>query len=268
MLMTDEDRARPIFGSYLDAYDRIATGDLKTPILDLGYVERQADNLARAAGNVADLDVLDLGCGQGFLTRALVAKGARSVAAIDISTAYLKRLAGLPGITPIMANAERLPFKQAFDLLVSTDVMEHVLNMGSFLVSVNDALRLGGRAIIRVPYRENLIGYASQAGCNYEFVHLRAFNRRLLHETLKGAGFAIEQTSLDGFSVYSPQPFWIAGARRKAAYIKWQNWLMARVTHPAVVTTWPWRLASLVMRPAEIVVVARKTGPALAQDAA
>lgn len=262
-LFTSADKSLPLFGAYLRNYDQIADEDLTSPILDLQYVQRQADNLARAAGDVRGLEILDLGCGQGYLTRTLMAAGAKAIASVDISKAYLRRLAGLPGVTPMLGNAERLPFHKAFDLLVSTDVMEHVLNVGSFLVSVNQALRMGGRAIIRVPYRENLVGYSAQAGCRYEFVHLRAFNRGLLRDTLAGAGFVVERTSLDGFSIYSPQPFWLAGPRRKAMYLKIQKWILSKLSHPTEVTTWPWPLASLLMRPAEIVVVARKTRDAL-----
>jgi SAM-dependent methyltransferase len=267
-LLSDGDKSHPGFADYSRNYDRIADDDLNSPILDLQYVQRQAANLCRIARDVRGLEILDLGCGQGFLTRMLMSNGAKSVAAVDISSAYLSRLAGLPGVVPILANAEKLPFQEAFDLVVSTDVMEHVLNVGSFLISLNDSLRMDGRAIIRVPYRENLIAYAAQTGCRYEFVHLRAFNRRLLHETLAGAGLKVERTSLDGFSMYSPQRFWIAGPRRKAAYLKLQEWALSKVDHPSTVTTWPWPLAALFMRPAEIVVVARKIRPAIDRAAA
>jgi SAM-dependent methyltransferase len=266
MLLTEEERSQPQFAGYLKNYEQIAADDLNTPILDLEYVRRQAANLARAAGDVRGLDVLDLGCGQGFLTRSLVGGGAESVVAVDISSAYLRRLAGTPRVTPVLVNAERLPFVSSFDLVVSTDVMEHVLNIGSFLVSVNDALRPRGRVVIRVPYRENLIPYAQQAGCKYELVHLRAFDRTVLHDALTSAGFEIERTWLDGFSLYTPQQFWLAGPRRKALYVKLQQWILTKLQHPSAVTNWPWLLASVFMRPTEIVVSARKARPAIERN--
>ena len=258
-LLTETDLSNPILASYFANYDRIAADDLSLPILSLQYIRHQADNLARYAGPVAGLNILDLGCGQGFLTKLFQQSRAGTVVALDLSRAYLERLTGLPGVVPIQANAERLPFHAAFDLVVSTDVMEHVLNLGSFLVSVNRALRPGGVAIIRVPYRESLIGYSAQAGCKYEFVHLRTFNRRTLADAMVSAGFEVERTWLDGFNLSSPRPSCFSTRRRKLAYNRVQKWLFEKLPDPTVVTTWPWPLASLVMTPKEIVVKARKT---------
>lgn len=257
-LRTEADLASPILANYFANYDRIAADDLETPILGLSYVQHQAANLARYAGPVEGLSILDLGCGQGFLTKLFQQRGARTVVALDLSRAYLTRLTSLPGVLAVQANAERLPFRETFDLLVSTDVMEHVLNLGSFLVSVNHALRPGGVAIIRVPYRENLIGYSAQAGCKYEFVHLRTFNRRTLSDAMASADFAVERIWLDGFNLSSPRPICVATRRRQLLYGRLQRWLFARLPDPAVVTKWPWPLAATIMTPKEIVVKARK----------
>ena len=262
-LLTDADLANPILASYFANYDRIAADDLDAPILSLSYVQHQAANLARYAGPVDGLTILDLGCGQGFLTKLLQQRGARTVVAVDLSRAYLSRLTGLPGVVPMQATAERLPFRETFDLLVSTDVMEHVLNVGSFLVSINQSLRPGGTVIIRVPYRENLIAYSRQAGCKYEFVHLRTFDRHTLRDAITGAGFAVEQTWLDGFDLYSPRPATISTQRRQVWYGRWQKWLLDRLPDPTVVTTWPWPIAATLLRPHEIVVKARKMKGAL-----
>lgn len=257
-LLTGSDLANPILARYFANYDRIAADDLNAPILSLPYVQHQAANLARYAGPVDGLSILDLGCGQGVLTKLFQQRGARTVVALDLSRAYLRRLTDLPGVIPMQANAERLPFRETFDLLVSTDVMEHVLNLGSFLVSVNQSLRRGGVAIIRVPYRESLIGYSAQAGCQYEFVHLRTFDRHTLSDAMESAGFAVERTWLDGFNLSSPRPASVSTLRRQVWYGRLQKWLFDRLPDPAIVTTWPWPIAATVMTPKEIVVKARK----------
>lgn len=258
VLLTDDDRKDPVFARYLDNYAKISEDDLSTPVLDLRYVRHQAANLASFAGDLRGVSVLDLGCGQGFLTRTLLDRGARVVWAVDISLPYLSRLAGDPRIRPVCANAENLPFRNAFDIAVSTDVMEHVLNVGSFLFSLNQALKPGGRVFIRVPWQENLLAYAPQLGCRYRFVHLRTFDKTLLREALVGAGFRVDRFRIDGFNLGTPHPFWQAGARRRKLYTLFQRLVERHVPDPVSVTRWPAWLARLMMKPHELVVAATK----------
>lgn len=257
-LVSNSDKADPILGSYFNNYDQIADDDLATPILNREYVKHQVANMVRYTGDVRGKKLLDVGCGQGWLAKALVAAGASEVVAVDISLAYLRRIAGSPQITPVHANAESLPFRKGFDVLTSTDVLEHVLNVGSFLISANQSLNMNGKIVIRVPLLENLVAYSAQRGCKYRFVHLRTFDKALLRHALEGAGFAVTSFNVDGFSIQTPQPFWMRGRRRMALYMKLQTWLVKRMADPSRVTTWNPVLASLFMRPQEIVVVGQK----------
>lgn len=137
------DLADATLSSYIANYDLIAEEDLKRAIVDVSFVKNLARNLAEKAGNISDRIVCDIGSGKGYAARMLAARGAK-VTAVDISIPYLKTLLGEESIQPVLANAENLPFRDHFDLIVSTDVMEHVLNLGSFLFCVNRALKMGG----------------------------------------------------------------------------------------------------------------------------
>lgn len=268
ILISELDKSDPILASYFKNYDQIADDDLSNAILDQRYVKHQVTNMVRYVGDVRGSDVLDIGCGQGMLAKALVARGAKRVVAVDISMAYLRRLVGLRSIVPMLTNAESLPFRNAFDVLTSTDVMEHVLNVGSFLISVNQSLRMGGKVAIRVPLVENLLAYAAQSGCKYRFVHLRTFDRKLLVSALESAGFEVVSFNIDGFSVQTPQSFWTRGIRRKRVYNNLSSWLVKYLSDLTIVTTWNPNFASLFMRPQEIVVVGRKISDASAQSSA
>jgi len=258
VMLSDADRRDAVFARYLDNYDQISEDDLGAPILDPRYVRHQASNLASFVGDVGGAKVLDLGCGQGFLTKALLERGASAIWAIDISLSYLSRLTGDPRVHPVCANAENLPFKDAFDVAVSTDVMEHVLNVGAYLYSLNHALRTGGRAFVRVPLKENLLTYAPQLGCRYRFVHLRAFDKTLLREALASAGFRVDGFRVDGFSTGTPRVFWQGGRRRRQLYTLFQRQVERRLRDPVSVTRWPAWLARLMMKPHELVVAATK----------
>lgn len=247
-----------LYKDYFENYEKIATDDLEESILDIRYVENQAKNLADKIDTLDSKAICDLGSGQGFLVRELLSRGACEITAVDISTAYLTRFLSDNRIKPIHANAENLPFKNEFDIIVSTDVMEHVINLGSFLFSLNRALKLGGKAYIRVPYKENLLGYSKLLGCKYDFVHLRSFNKSLLKQTFVSAGFNTISFHLDGFSTGTPLQFWIKSQKRMIKYEKFRQWALNRIEHPSDVTTWNPNFARLFMEPQEIVCVIEK----------
>ncbi|NJN40032.1 MAG: class I SAM-dependent methyltransferase [Gammaproteobacteria bacterium] len=156
------------------------------------------------------------------------------------------------------APTRRTSIPGRIDVAVSTDVMEHVLNVGAFLFSLNRALRPGGRAFIRVPFKENLVAYAPQAGCRYRFVHLRTFDRTLMREALEGAGFRLDGHRLDGFNLGTPRPFWQAGHYRRQVYAFLQRAANRHLRDPVSITTWPSWLVGTFMKPQELVVSATK----------
>jgi SAM-dependent methyltransferase len=251
------DRSDPVIAEYLQNYDEIARQDLHSTFVDERYTENQAKNMIAGVRVVAGESVCDLGAGKGYLARALLEAGADRVTAVDISLPYLRRFKNEPRIRPIVANAENLPFVEEFDTIFCTDVMEHVLNLGSFLYSMSRALKPGGRAHIRVPYLENLLSYSPHVGCRYRFVHLRSFDRALLRQAFEEIGFAVERFRLDGFSPGSPQPFWMRRPSRARCYAYLRQLALRHVEHEMDMTRWPSWLAMLFMRPTTITVSVR-----------
>jgi SAM-dependent methyltransferase len=65
-----------------------------------------------AIGDVADLDILDAGCGEGYMTRELASRGAHQVNGIDTSRELVKaaEAAMVPGTSFSEASAGDLPF--------------------------------------------------------------------------------------------------------------------------------------------------------------
>lgn len=256
--LSTKDRESEISDRYINNYETLASKNLLASNIDRRFLKNQAKNLVRYLGAVNGLNVCDVGVGQGFLCDELLMAGVKSLVAVDVSRSYLSRFRGQERVTPCLANAESLPFKNEFDLLVTTDVLEHVLNAGAFLFSINRALRVRGRVAIRVPYREGLLNYTSYRGFELEFGHLRSFNQDILQVYLEQAGFAVRGFYLDGFSPGSPQPFLYSSDKRKALYHRILAVMNRFLEHPADATLWNSRLARVLMRPAEIVVVARK----------
>jgi SAM-dependent methyltransferase len=256
--LTAHEMEDPIFREYLKNYDDIAEEDLKEGILDERYVKNQAFNLAEFLGPIRGCKLAEIGSGKGYLVAELVKRGANRVTAIDIALPYLMRLRGQPSVDPVRANAENLPFGNEFDVVVSTDVMEHVLNLGSFLYSVNRSLKRGGRLCIRVPYRENLLGYSPHLGCRFKLVHLRVFDKSILADCMEHAGFVVKEFSLDGFGLGMPRRFWTRGGFRAELYDLIKKWVESRLEHPADVAFWKSWYAGFLMRATTVSVKASK----------
>ena len=103
---------------------------------------------AASAGATA----LDVGCGDGYWSEKLHTKG-YAVTGIDIPREYpnIDAETPYPG-TVFMDAGEKLAFPDAsFDLVWSTEVIEHVTNFRTMLSEIERALKPGGRAVITTP---------------------------------------------------------------------------------------------------------------------
>jgi len=245
----------------LESYTRIATDDIDSSVqLDV-HLRYLADNLVRVVGDVRGQAICDLGSGKGYTAQCLLDGGAKSVTCVDISLPYLAELERYPALRLVQANAESLPFKAEFDLLVCTDVLEHVLNVGSVLLSTFQALRVGGRIVIRVPCNENLVVYSPMFGCKYDFAHLRTFNGSLARDTLLKAGFSVENLSYDAYWNYLHKLFWGRSNLRRRLLAHAIRWLRFDSAGPllAPIRSLRHRLARLFFIPTMLIITARKT---------
>lgn len=256
--LSTTDRKNSLLEAYRDNYETMARKNLEESNLDRRYIRYQSMNMADFAPKLSDKHICDLGFGQGFLTRELLTRGASHITAVDISRTYLGEFSRHPGVTAVQANAERLPFAKEFDIVFCSDVMEHVLNLASFLICLNQAIRVGGFACVRVPYRENLMQYSPYVGCSYEFAHLRSFNRDLLQIYFRSAGFSIEHVRQDGFLLDTPREFYTRNQLGRFAYDFFGRVARRLCRDEYETTRWNSHFASLFMRPIELVVLARK----------
>jgi SAM-dependent methyltransferase len=133
-------------------------------------------------GSVAGLRVLDIGCGTGFVTRALERAG-MDAWGIDMHRAALiharSRIRG-----PLFSNdATTLPFFRDFDLASLFDVIEHLDNDVSALQQAVTVLKPRGYIVVTVPA-------GRQLWTKYDEVigHKRRYDRRSLTDALGRAG--------------------------------------------------------------------------------
>ena len=106
--------------------------DLGAPVLEL---------LAPRPGE----RILDLGCGDGVLTKKLVDLGCE-VVAIDSSAAQVEAARAL-GLDARVMSGEALPFHEAFDAVFSNAVLHWIKRADPMIAGVYRSLRTGGRFV-------------------------------------------------------------------------------------------------------------------------
>jgi SAM-dependent methyltransferase len=138
--------------------------------------------------------VLDLGCGDGWLTRRIAAAGVR-VTGVEVAEAALARArSAAPEVDFRLAPIDGpLPLDDAgFDVVWSSEVIEHVADTGTWLNEIRRVLRPGGRLLLTTPSHGRLrilLGgierFSEPLGD-----HLHLYTKRSLCRVLGEFGFA------------------------------------------------------------------------------
>lgn len=125
--------------------------------------------------------ILDVGCGNGWVAKNFLSKN-KKVVSMDISFKNPHRvLQQNPSENheAIVADAYHLPFKEnSFDVIIASEIMEHVYDPRLFILSLMKALKPAGTLIITTPYNEK-IEYFLCVHCNKptpKNAHLHSFN--------------------------------------------------------------------------------------------
>jgi 2-polyprenyl-3-methyl-5-hydroxy-6-metoxy-1,4-benzoquinol methylase len=174
----------PVFSAsdqYSANYERIAQDHLavatisgKNPFIEEEvWVELEASTaeLVKKYSSPRNL-ILDVGVGLG---RLLSRFNDLERYGMDISLDYLM-IAKRKGIEVCLARVEDMPYKDGlFDVVVCTDVLEHVFDLNLCVGKILQCLKPHGYLIVRVPYREDLSAYASP-GYPYHYAHVRNFD--------------------------------------------------------------------------------------------
>jgi SAM-dependent methyltransferase len=146
-------------------------------------------NLLQHFGANKDSRILEIGCGYGRYTKAMLEAGYQHVIGIDISkeqVTYAREQLGLSNV--YVADAiEYLDKGEQYDLILLMDVLEHLdLEYAVLLLrKVYENLRPGGRFIIHVPnslspFRPSYYG---------DVTHVRSFSVDSMSQILRMGGF-------------------------------------------------------------------------------
>jgi len=147
--------------------------------------------------------ILDLGCGSGLLAKKLKSRK-NDVVGLDISPQAIKR-AKKRGLQAFVCNLEieRWPVKKnCFDVVVASEVIEHILDTDKFLKNIRRVLKAKGSLILTTPNTASLgrrlfllLGknpYLEASFHPQRAGHVRYFTKDSLFILLRKHGFKIK----------------------------------------------------------------------------
>ena len=152
-------------------------------------------------GAQTQLKVLDAGCGNGFMAAQLAALG-HDVIGVDASPDGVELAREEFTCARFECASVYEPMNDftpegGFDLIVSTEVIEHLFSPQEFLDNMFAHLRPGGSIILSTPYHGYLKNLALSLfnawdhhhTVDWEGGHIKFFSERTLEEMLTKAGF-------------------------------------------------------------------------------
>jgi ubiquinone/menaquinone biosynthesis C-methylase UbiE len=133
--------------------------------------------------------ILDVGCGSGGFLEACRSRPGDAVG-LDPSSAAVKRCR-TSGLAAIQGDATSLPFaSESFDVVRAKEIIEHIVDLRTFMLEVHRVLRPGGVFVSRTPTPMSML---YPVGNFYDdYTHVRPLSRSGLQHLLADASFEVE----------------------------------------------------------------------------
>ena len=142
-----------------------------------------------AGARAGSLRILDYGCGTGGNSLAYTSLG--TVIGIEPDGVAVRLANQRGGAEYCRTTGTRLPFRQgSFDVVVASDVLEHIEDDVEAVSEIARVLRLGGAAIISVPAHQWLFSEHDVA-----LHHFRRYSKAAIRNVLERSGLVVRRLS-------------------------------------------------------------------------
>lgn len=144
--------------------------------------------------------ILEIGCSGGPLMQRLRQQGYSDLTGIDVSqpAIELAQARGVPNVS--VMDGAALTFADArFDLVIASDVLEHIEDEAQALREWARVLRPGGQLVVFVPAHSYL--WSAHDVVNH---HFRRYSRTGLVAALHRAGLGVRRSSFWNAALYFP----------------------------------------------------------------
>ncbi|WP_404385122.1 class I SAM-dependent methyltransferase [Caenispirillum salinarum] len=152
----------------------------------------------------ADATILDVGTSTGTNLRLLRDSGFQNVTGVDMSSDAIRYCAEKNLGVVRQADVRDMPFGDcSFDLVMATDIVEHVDDDEAALREIFRVTRPGGHVLFTVPAFQSLWGLQDRVSH-----HKRRYLREPFNRMVATAGFSVTRTYYFNFLLFAP--IWVA----------------------------------------------------------
>lgn len=178
--------------SYQEANSEHHHAYLRSPLLEMLAQKKNSSN--------SKLRILDLGCGNGSFSNLIAQQGYEVVGVEESESGVKVAQLNFPNCRFIQASISALPYAElenSFDIVFSSEVIEHLLYPRELLIDAKRCLKPDGILIITTPYhgyiKNLLVAVLGKMDQHFSPLwdggHVKFFSVRTLTELLESEGY-------------------------------------------------------------------------------
>lgn len=139
-----------------------------------------------------DVSVLDVGCATGGILKELDKRGFTNLHGIEISNKCVEVFSQSPHITVSCQNIFTVDYKIKYDLVILSDIMEHLVDIRLAVRCVSKLLKSNGFVFVSVPDTARFAGSSEVPLIQFSHEHINYFSLHALSKLFAQEGMYLQ----------------------------------------------------------------------------